>query len=66
MEKNRLTNDKIEELVDENAGAYKGDSGINFIDASNLPVLPLQQQMQISFTRKPRRNKESNFALFLL
>jgi serine O-acetyltransferase len=38
MEKNKLTNDKIEELVSEIAHSYKGDSGINFIDASNLPV----------------------------
>jgi len=38
MEKNKLTNDKIEELVCEIAHSYKGDSGINFIDASNLPV----------------------------
>jgi len=38
MEKNRLNNDRIEELVGEIANTYKGDSGINFIDASNLPV----------------------------
>ncbi len=38
MKKNKLTNDKIEELVSEIAHSYKGDSGINFIDASNLPV----------------------------
>jgi serine O-acetyltransferase len=38
MRKNGLTNEKIEELVDQIAHTYKGDSGINFIDASNLPV----------------------------
>ncbi len=38
MAKNGLTNEKIEELVDQIAHTYKGDSGINFIDASNLPV----------------------------
>ena len=38
MEKNKLTNDKIEKLVSEIAHTYQGDSGINFIDASNLPA----------------------------
>ncbi|MHC4461438.1 MAG: serine O-acetyltransferase EpsC [Planctomycetota bacterium] len=38
MPKNRLTNRKIENLVGEIARTYKGDSGINFIDASDLPV----------------------------
>ncbi len=38
MAKNGLTNEKIEQLVDQIAHTYKGDSGINFIDASNLPV----------------------------
>ena len=38
MKKNKLTNNKIEELVSEIVHSYKGDSGINFIDASNLPV----------------------------
>ncbi len=38
MRKNGLSNEKIEELVDQLAGTYVGDSGINFIDASNLPV----------------------------
>lgn len=38
MRKNKLTNKKIENLVGEIARTYKGDSGINFIDASNLPV----------------------------
>jgi len=38
MEENKLTNNKIEELVGEIAQTYQGDSGINFIDASNLPV----------------------------
>ena len=38
MRKNGLTNEKIDELVEQIAHTYKGDSGINFIDASNLPV----------------------------
>ena len=38
MEKNKLTDDKIQELVDEIVRTYEGDSGINFIDTSNLPV----------------------------
>ncbi len=38
MKKNKLTNDKIQELVCKIAHSYKGDTGINFIDASNLPV----------------------------
>jgi len=38
MEKNKLTNDKIEKLVGEIARTYQGDSGINFIDVSNLPA----------------------------
>lgn len=38
MKKNKLTTRKIEELISEIAHTYKGDSGINFIDASNLPV----------------------------
>jgi len=38
MRKSKLTDKKIEELVGEIARTYKGDSGINFIDASNLPV----------------------------
>jgi len=38
MRKNRLTDKKIENLVGEIARTYKGDSGINFIDASDLPV----------------------------
>lgn len=38
MKKNKLTTGKIEELISEIAHTYKGDSGINFIDASNLPV----------------------------
>jgi len=33
-----LTDKKIENLVAEITRTYKGDSGINFIDASNLPV----------------------------
>jgi serine O-acetyltransferase len=38
MRKNKLTDKKIENLVGEIARTYKGDSGINFIDTSNLPV----------------------------
>ncbi len=38
MQKNGLTNKKIENLVAEITKTYKGDSGINFIDASNLPA----------------------------
>lgn len=38
MEKNILTNEEIKELVGEIVDTYKGDSGINFIDASNLPA----------------------------
>ena len=38
MRKNKLTNKRIENLVSEIAETYRCDSGINFIDASNLPV----------------------------
>ena len=38
MRKNKLTNKKIENLVEKVTRTYEGDSGINFIDASNLPV----------------------------
>jgi len=38
VRKNKLTNRKIENLVGKIANTYKGDSGINFIDASNLPL----------------------------
>ncbi|MHC4646219.1 MAG: serine O-acetyltransferase EpsC [Planctomycetota bacterium] len=38
MKEHRFTNNKIESLVREITETYKGDSGINFIDASNLPV----------------------------
>ncbi|KPK37557.1 MAG: serine acetyltransferase [Phycisphaerae bacterium SG8_4] len=38
MRQNGLSNEKIEKLVDQIAHTYKGDSGINFIDTSNLPV----------------------------
>ncbi len=38
MKEHRLTNDRIESLVREITETYKGDSGINFIDVSNLPV----------------------------
>jgi len=38
MKKKKLTGEKIGMLVSQIAETYKGDSGINFIDASNLPV----------------------------
>ena len=38
MRKNKLSDKKIEKLVGEIVGTYKGDSGINFIDVSDLPV----------------------------
>jgi len=38
MAKKKLTNKKIENLVGEIARTYKDDTGINFIDVSNLPV----------------------------
>ena len=38
MRKRRLTDKKIQNLVGKIAQTYRGDSGINFIDTSNLPV----------------------------
>jgi serine O-acetyltransferase len=38
MKKAKLTNKKMKELVDKTIQTYKGDTGINFIDASNLPA----------------------------
>ena len=38
MRKNKLTDKKIENLIGEIAETYRYDSGINFIDASNLPM----------------------------
>ncbi len=38
MRRRRLTNRRLEVLVNDIAETYKGDSGINFIDAANLPV----------------------------
>ena len=38
MTKKRITNREFDKLVDEITDTYKGDSGINFIDAANLPV----------------------------
>lgn len=38
MKAKRLTNRRLETLVGEITETYKGDSGINFIDAANLPV----------------------------
>jgi serine O-acetyltransferase len=37
-QKKKLANKKIENLVEEILQTYQGDLGINFIDASNLPV----------------------------
>ena len=38
MKQEKLTGRKITKLVEQIAETYKGDSGINFIDAANLPV----------------------------
>ena len=38
MKEQKLTGGKIKKLVEKIAETYKGDSGINFIDAANLPV----------------------------
>jgi serine O-acetyltransferase len=38
MQKRKLTDKKIQNLVGKIAQTYRGDSGINFIDTSNLPV----------------------------
>jgi serine O-acetyltransferase len=38
VRKNRLTGEKIENLVCQLTRTYRDDTGINFIDASNLPV----------------------------
>ncbi len=38
MNAKKLTHRKLEMLVDRITETYKGDSGINFIDAANLPV----------------------------
>ena len=38
MKKGKLTNEKIEKIVGQIIRTYKDDSGINFIDTSNLPV----------------------------
>lgn len=38
MKRNKLTNKKVENLVGRITQTYYGDSGINFIDASNLPM----------------------------
>lgn len=38
MRKKKLTRKKVETLVEKIVQTYEGDSGINFIDASNLPV----------------------------
>lgn len=38
MRKSKLTDKKIEDLVSTLTRTYEGDTGINFIDVSNLPV----------------------------
>ena len=38
MQKKKSADKKIENLVEEILQTYRGDLGINFIDASNLPV----------------------------
>ena len=38
MQKKKFSSKKIENLVGKIAPTYQGDSGINFIDAANLPV----------------------------
>jgi len=38
MQKKKFTSKKVENLVGKIAQTYQGDSGINFIDASSLPV----------------------------
>jgi len=38
MAKNSQTHKNLDKLVDAITETYKGDSGINFIDAANLPV----------------------------
>jgi len=38
MKKNKLIGKEIEKLVGKIADTYKGDTGINFIDVTNLPV----------------------------
>jgi serine O-acetyltransferase len=38
MQRKKLTDEKVRRLVDEIVQTYQGDTGINFIDASNLPV----------------------------
>ena len=38
MKKRSFTSARVEKLVDQLMDTYQGDSGINFIDASNLPV----------------------------
>lgn len=38
MEKNKLTDKRMQELASKIEQTYKGDTGINFIDATNLPV----------------------------
>ena len=38
MEKNKFTESEIKKTVDEIIQTYRGDTGINFIDVSNLPA----------------------------
>ncbi len=38
MQNSKMTSKEIEGLIDKLSKTYKGDTGINFIDATNLPV----------------------------
>ena len=38
MQKHKLTSKRLDSLVGRIVGTYQGDQGINFIDATNLPV----------------------------
>ena len=38
MKKRSFTGHSVDQLVDQLMDTYEGDSGINFIDAANLPV----------------------------
>ena len=64
MEKDKLSDEKMKELVDKISQTYKGDSGINFIDASNLParekilqILDLLTKTELSY-QVPMSRKE--------
>jgi len=68
MRKNGLTNAKIDELVGKIARTYEGDSGINFIDASNLPVRGeivqiLDLLFEVLFPGQPVTKSNINFVV---